>query len=199
MTTKSAEDTRAIAPRVNQATEDELVAAVPKYHWLLTRVFRRRFIFDQEDRRDLQQHVFLQVIEKLRSEGGLRDPAKLADYMYMTAWHASTEYWQRRHRRRARHVDIYEGHEADEEAFDCLPGAQALPEELADRQIVSIRVRSAMAKLRSRDRQALEYGCCQDAGHRAGACALGLPEKQFNTLLWRAKRRLVPLLAGLQP
>lgn len=179
-------------------TADELIAALPRYHDILTRVLCARYIFDQ-DAQDLRQQTFLKVIEKIRSTG-LREPSKLADYLKGTARHLATAYWRRRRLAAVRYVEpavlrVDEDDEAEDGLLN-LPGHDTdSPVQAAERAETGRRVRSALSRLPlPRDREVLVRAYMNDEPSRPMSEAMQMGEKQFNTVVWRAKARFLKVL-----
>lgn len=199
----------------DRTTADELIAALPGLHRTIAKALRLRGIYG-EDANDIRQDSFLVVIEKIRADG-LRNPGLLEGYLYKTAWNLATRQWRRRRRAIARRwqPDVHHWMDEDDQFENVTSRADrpaedfehvvsdavpvGTPERHAELQEQSMRVQGVLERLLPRDSEALRRTYLNEEPRRLCADALGLGEKQLNTVIWRAKSRFARLAPELRP
>jgi RNA polymerase sigma-70 factor (ECF subfamily) len=139
-----------------------------------------RMTGDRQSADDLLQEAYYRF---LRSRIAFDSEAHRRNYLFRIA----TNLVRDGHRRRSTEPDIIPGPEDGE-----LPGDARL----AARTESRADVRSAMARLKPRERELLWLAYAQGSSHREIGEALGLKTGSIKPLLFRARQRLAALLRG---
>lgn len=186
--TGRAEDA-ALARRIaagDTAAESELVARFARgLSYML-----RRLVSDPALAEDVQQETLRVVIEKARA-GKIARPESLGGFIRGTARNLVLAELRRRGRRTRRELGGVEV-----EAADPSPGALDRLERDEDRR----RVRRLLAELsQPRDRDILFRFYLAEESKPSICAALGIEERQFNLVLFRARQRFRVLIEAAEP
>jgi RNA polymerase sigma-70 factor, ECF subfamily len=157
--------------------------------WLRTVALAR--VGDPHDADEVLQEVALAAVEHGRR---LRDPVKVAPWLYRVAVVAALQYRRRQGRRRKlvdRYARRFEPTESDSRAIDPLDWLLAEEEQSL--------VRQALARLPARDAEILMLKYTQDWTYRQLAEHLGLSTGAVEARLHRARHKLRRLLAASDP
>lgn len=157
--------------------------------WLRTVVLARVGDFAAAD--DVMQEIAIAAVQK---GDQLRDPAKVAPWLYRLAVVGALQY-RRRQGRRRRLIDRFavriESAEADTREFDPLEWL------LADER--KAMVRQALRRLPRRDAEILLLKYTEEWSYREIAAHLGLSTSAVEARLHRARQRMRRALAQLDP
>jgi RNA polymerase sigma-70 factor (ECF subfamily) len=167
----------AAAPAIDREAEAAL------YRLLAPRVrlYGRRHLRDEEEARDLMQHVMVATLEKLRA-GELREPARIASFVFGMCRMVTMEM-RRGARRREELLEMYAG---DLEIAD-IAVAPRLDE---------ARVAACLERLAERERSVLVLSFYEDEpADRVGA-ALGLSAGNVRVVRHRAIEKLRECVMG---
>jgi RNA polymerase sigma-70 factor (ECF subfamily) len=167
----------AAAPAIDREAEAAL------YRLLAPRVrlYGRRHLRDEEEARDLMQHVMVATLEKLRA-GELREPARIASFVFGMCRMVTLEM-RRGARRREELLEMYAG---DLEIAD-IAVAPRLDE---------ARVAACLERLAERERSVLVLSFYEDEpADRVGA-ALGLSAGNVRVVRHRAIEKLRECVMG---
>lgn len=128
---------------------------------------------------DLAQETFLIVFQKIR-KGELREPEKLASFIWGVAHNLAIDYFRKRNNR---------GMDSVEEAEEIADDAPGPLDNLLSEELSAI-ARSIIDRLGSkRDREIL-FRFYVDEEEKESICAdLGLTGLQFNLVLFRARKQ----------
>jgi RNA polymerase sigma-70 factor (ECF subfamily) len=140
-----------------------------------------RMTGDPQQADDLLQEAYYRL---LRARVALDSEAHRRNYLFRIA----TNLVRDGRRRRSTQPDVVSHHEEDGE----LPGDAALAAQAESRADV----RSAMARLKPRERELLWLAYAQGSSHREIGEALGLKTGSIKPLLFRARQRLAGFLRG---
>jgi RNA polymerase sigma-70 factor (ECF subfamily) len=167
----------AAAPAIDREAEAAL------YRLLAPRVrlYGRRHLRDEEEARDLMQHVMVAAIEKLRA-GELREPARIASFVFGMCRMVTMEM-RRGARRREELLEIYAG----DLGIADIAVAPRLDE---------ARVAACLERLAERERSVLVLSFYEDEpADRVGA-ALGLTAGNVRVIRHRAIEKLRDCVTG---
>lgn len=146
-------------------------------------VFRTayRFLFDEEDARDITQSVFITVMQVAHR---YRPEAKLTTWLHRVVVNRCLNY-----RARASHRLRASQHESD--LLDQVPAPEEdRPDHLLDRARRAAHVRDALLELPERQRMAVVLRRFEDLSYEEIAEALGCTRSSVESLLFRARQSL---------
>lgn len=167
----------AAAPRVDAAAEAEL------YRLLAPRVrlYGRRHLRDEDDARDLMQHVMLSTLEKLRA-GELREPERVGSFVFGMCRRVALEKFRGERRRE----ELLEKFGAD------LPVADIAMAPRLD----EARVAACMERLAERERSVLLLSFYEEEPAERVGAALGISAGNVRVIRHRALERLRECVLG---
>ncbi len=164
-----------------KSAEEELVGRYSR--GLLS--FLRRKTDDDDLADDLHQDTFRIVLERLRASG-LEDPSHLAGFIHATAKNLVIAHFRKQARRKT---------EPDSAAIDNSSHHGITQSDATMRDEQAKMVRTLLDELRSdRDRELLLRFYLDEEDKQSICIALGLTEKHFNQVMFRARERFRELL-----
>lgn len=171
------------------AGEREAFRLVLRDHRRLVAHIVRRMVRNAEDRRDLEQEIFLRVYENLpRFQGESR----------LSTWIARIAYNTCLHHLEKKRVALYGDLFGEEASVDDWPSPGRSPAQAAHARLQSVRIAEEI------DRLPLPYGLVltlyhfNDLGYAEIADILQMPEGTVKSYLFRARRLLRGRLENLQ-
>ena len=167
----------AAAPAIDREAE----AALSRLLAPRVRLYGRRHLRDEEEARDLMQHVMVATLEKLRA-GELREPARIASFVFGMCRMVTLEM-RRGARRREELLEMYAG---DLEIAD-IAGAPRLDE---------ARVAACLERLAERERSVLVLSFYEDEPAARVGAALGLSAGNVRVVRHRAIEKLRECVMG---
>ncbi|HEX6635386.1 MAG TPA: sigma-70 family RNA polymerase sigma factor [Usitatibacter sp.] len=167
----------AAAPAIDREAEAAL------YRLLAPRVrlYGRRHLRDEEEARDLMQHVMVATLEKLRA-GELREPARIASFVFGMC--------------RMMTMDMRRGARRREELLEMYAGDLEIADIAVAPRLDEARVAACLERLAERERSVLVLSFYEDEpADRVGA-ALGLSAGNVRVVRHRAIEKLRECVMG---
>ncbi|MGI9289098.1 MAG: RNA polymerase sigma factor [Pseudomonadales bacterium] len=147
--------------------------------------FLRRKTDDDDLADDLHQDTFRIVLERLRAKG-LEDPSHLAGFIHATSKNLVIAYFRKQARRKT---------EPDSEVIESFSHGGTTQSEATMLDEQAKMVRGLLDELRSeRDRELLLRFYLDEEDKQSICNALGLTDKHFNRVIFRARERFKELL-----